>query len=119
MLPETTDPIAQQFVTFLLGGGALAVAGAVGQFIWKWRSGRISSEKDRNTSLVNDRATAIRERREAERERDAADTKRRLAMDEVNRLRGILLRNNIDPGEEIDLAVTARPVRATDRKKEK
>lgn len=106
---ELADPIAQQVVTFLLGGGALAVGTATGRFIWKWRTGRIASERDRTTSLENDRRNAIAERRDAERERDAADRKRRIALDEIARLRGLLIRNGIDPGEELDLAITARP----------
>jgi hypothetical protein len=109
MPPELSDPIAQQVANFALGGGALAIGTMVGRFIWKWRSGRLATQKDRNTSLVNDRAEAIRERREAERQREAADKRRRLIAEENGRLRRLLRENGIDPGEELDFANTARP----------
>lgn len=109
MPPAIDDPLAQQLVTFMLGGGALAVATAAGRFIWKWRTGRIASDREKNTSLVNERILAIEERRKAEKERDAADRKRRVAMDEVNRLRGLLIRQGIDPGAELDFEHTQTP----------
>lgn len=109
MPPTIGDDLAQQIVTFMLGGGALAVVTAVARFVWKWKTGRIASDREKNTSLVNERVAAIEERRAAERERDAADRKRRLALDEVNRLRGILLRNGLDPGAELDFEKTQTP----------
>lgn len=109
MTPTITDPLAQQLVTFLLGGGALAIITAVGRFIYKWRTGRVAAERENNTSLVNQRIAAIEERKIAERERDAADRKRRLAAEENSRLRRLLIENGIDPGDELDFANTAMP----------
>ena len=111
MNPTITDPLAQQLVTFLLGGGALAIITAVTRFIYKWRTGRVAAERENNTSLVNQRITAIEERKLAERERDAADRKRRLAAEENSRLRRLLIENGIDPGDELDFANTEIPNR--------
>lgn len=112
-----TDPLAQQLVTFLLGGGAIAIVTAISRFLWKWRTGRIADERANNTSLVNQRVVAIQERRAAEKERDAADRKRRLAAEENSRLRRILIENGINPGDELDFEDTiipdTKPVRGT------
>lgn len=113
MPPELADSVAQDVVKFLLGGGALAFAGAIGRFIWKWRTGRIAEEKANNTSLVNDRAKAVTERQDAERQRDEADRKRRIALDEVSRLRRMLIEKGFDPGEELDFAQTRKPKRSS------
>jgi len=107
--PTITDPLAQQLVTFLLGGGALAIGTAVTRFIWKWRTGRVAAERENNTSLVNQRIAAIEERKAAERERDAADRKRRLAAEENSRLRRLLIQNGINPGDELDFENTITP----------
>lgn len=113
MEPTITDPLAQQLVTFLLGGGALAIVTAVGRFIWKWRTGRVAAEKENNTTLENQRIAAIKERIVAERERDAADRKRRLAAEENSRLRRLLIENGINPGDELDFENTVtKPPRA-------
>lgn len=94
-----SDALVQEIVKYLLGGGAAGMLAMFGRALWKARTGRMQRERAENTSIVNQRIQAIEER-------DIADDKRRRAMDEVNRLRGILLRNGIDPGEEIDLGVT-------------
>lgn len=109
MPPEITDPLAQQIVTFLLGGGAVGAMAALGRFIWKWRTGRIASERDRNTSLVNDRVAAIKERRDAEAERDTENREKRRAIEEITRLRVLLLNNGINPGPEPEFERTIQP----------
>jgi hypothetical protein len=111
-MPATiTDPLAQQLVTFLLGGGALAIITAVARFIWKWRTGKIAAEKENNTTLENQRIAAIQEKKTAERDRDAADRKRRIALEEVSRLRRLLIENGISPGDELDFENTAIPTK--------
>lgn len=99
MTETITDPIAQQIVTFVLGGGALAVGTALGRFVWKWRTGRIAAEREKNTSIENQRIAAIEER-------DEADRKRRAWANEANRLRGVLLQHGINPGDEPDIEIT-------------
>lgn len=116
MEPTITDPLAQQLVTFLLGGGALAILSAIGRFIWKWRTGRVAAEKENNTTLENQRVAAIKERIVAERERDAADKKRRLAAEENSRLRRLLIENGINPGDELDFENTVtKPAKRNNR----
>jgi len=106
MTPQITDPLAQQLVTFLLGGGALAIISAIARFIWKWRTGRVAAERENNTTLENQRIAAINERKAAEKERDAADRKRRLTAEENSRLRRLLIENGINPGDEPDFETT-------------
>lgn len=104
MPPELADSVAQDLVKFLLGGGALAFGGAVARFIWKWRTGRIAAERENNTTLENQRIAAIRER-------DDSDRRARRAIADNGRLRGLLLQNGIDPGDEPDFEKTITKTR--------
>lgn len=96
------DPaIAVASIISSLGGGALLLA--IVNFTFKQVTGRAGREKERNTTLATQRADAILERDAANERANDADRKRRLAMDEVSRLRGMLLERGISPGPDLDL----------------
>lgn len=96
------DPaIAVASIISSLGGGALLLA--IANFIFKQVTGRAGRERQRNTDLATQRAEAVEGERAANTRANEADRKRRLAMDEVSRLRGMLLERGIAPGPELNL----------------
>lgn len=109
------DETARSLVNFLLGGGALGLIAGIGRVLYKWRTGRISEERIRNTGIVNQRLEAIEERNIADR------NSRRLAADN-GRLRGLLLKNGIEPGDEIileEVVAASSPVTKSARRQQR
>lgn len=69
-------------------------------------SGKNKRERQHNADLLEQRKHSDDRAEEALERADDADTKRRAAIAETDRLRRLLLNNGINPGEEPDLMRT-------------
>lgn len=88
---------AQLLVTVLGAGGGGAALLALINGVFKWLNGSAGRERDKNTSLVEQRKNAIQDRDVAERERDEADKKRRSAFEYASLLRRQLIEAGLEP----------------------
>lgn len=89
---------AQVLVTMLGAGGGGAVLLALINGLMKWISGASGREREKNTDLISQRQSAIKDRDAAESERDEADRKRRITDEYASSLRRQLIENGLTPG---------------------
>lgn len=103
----TGDDSAQIAVEVIIAAGVPAFLGVLGRGVYRWLTGKTARDRARNTNIETQRQRAIEER-------DRYDARGRKALEEVSRLRGVLLEHGIDPGawhEDLDRTLTREEIK--------